>query len=55
LETTVDRLKEQGLATYKLPERLEIVERIPTTASGKITKHELIRSLMQTDNDQGVR
>jgi non-ribosomal peptide synthetase component E (peptide arylation enzyme) len=55
LETTVDRLKEQGLATYKLPERLEVVERIPTTASGKITKHELIRSLMQTDNDQGVR
>jgi acyl-coenzyme A synthetase/AMP-(fatty) acid ligase len=52
LVTTVDRLKDQGLATYKLPERLEIVERIPTTASGKITKHELIRSLVQTDNDQ---
>ena len=51
LETTVGRLKELGLATYKLPERLEIVDSLPTTASGKITKHEIVKSLMQADNE----
>ncbi|HEX4245548.1 MAG TPA: fatty acid--CoA ligase family protein, partial [Acidimicrobiales bacterium] len=49
LPMTVERLKEQGLATYKLPERLELVDRLPTTASGKITKHEIVRSLIQAD------
>ena len=51
LITTVARLKEQGLATYKLPERLEVVESLPTTASGKIPKHEIIRSIMQADSE----
>jgi non-ribosomal peptide synthetase component E (peptide arylation enzyme) len=45
LETAVARLKGMGLATYKLPERLEILESLPTTASGKIQKHELIATL----------
>lgn len=43
LSTTVDRLKEAGLATYKLPERFEVLEDLPMTASGKIQKHELVR------------
>jgi non-ribosomal peptide synthetase component E (peptide arylation enzyme) len=43
LKTVVDRLKQQGLATYKLPERLEILDSLPATASGKIQKHELVR------------
>jgi non-ribosomal peptide synthetase component E (peptide arylation enzyme) len=43
LETVVERLTGAGLATYKLPERLEIVDALPATASGKIQKHELVR------------
>lgn len=45
LETTTTRLKKGGLATYKLPERLEICDAFPMTASGKIQKHELVRAL----------
>lgn len=41
----VDRLKGMGLATYKLPERLEILDVLPATASGKIQKHEIVRTL----------
>jgi non-ribosomal peptide synthetase component E (peptide arylation enzyme) len=43
LDTVVSRLREQGLASYKLPERLEIVDTLPMTASGKVQKHELVR------------
>jgi non-ribosomal peptide synthetase component E (peptide arylation enzyme) len=45
LDTTVARLREAGLATYKLPQRLEVLEALPTTASGKIQKHEIVRTL----------
>jgi non-ribosomal peptide synthetase component E (peptide arylation enzyme) len=41
----VARLRASGLATYKLPERLEILDALPTTASGKVQKHEIIRQL----------
>ena len=34
-------LRERGLATQKLPERLEIVPALPMTATGKIQKHVL--------------
>ncbi len=34
-------LEEKRIAKYKLPERLEIVERFPTTAVGKISKKDL--------------
>jgi non-ribosomal peptide synthetase component E (peptide arylation enzyme) len=43
LATVVSRLKAEGLATYKLPERLEVVETLPMTASGKVQKHELVQ------------
>jgi acyl-CoA synthetase (AMP-forming)/AMP-acid ligase II len=43
LDTVVTRLRATGLATYKLPERLEVVDVLPTTASGKVQKHELVR------------
>jgi non-ribosomal peptide synthetase component E (peptide arylation enzyme) len=43
LETVVERLRGKGLATYKLPERLEILGSLPVTPSGKIRKHELVR------------
>ncbi|HEY2301296.1 MAG TPA: AMP-binding protein [Acidimicrobiales bacterium] len=45
LATTVQRLRASGLATYKLPERLEVLDRLPSTASGKIQKHEIVQAL----------
>jgi non-ribosomal peptide synthetase component E (peptide arylation enzyme) len=47
LDTATKRLKEAGLATYKLPERLEICDAFPMTASGKIQKHELVKAIAQ--------
>jgi len=41
LEEAVIYLKDKGLATHKLPERLEIIETLPTTATGKIQKYRL--------------
>ncbi len=49
LATAVARLRASGLAAYKLPERLELVDALPTTASGKVQKHEIIRRLTTTD------
>jgi cyclohexanecarboxylate-CoA ligase len=46
LATTVERLRAAGLATYKLPERLEVLDALPSTASGKIQKHEIVRALI---------
>jgi acyl-CoA synthetase (AMP-forming)/AMP-acid ligase II len=45
-EQMVDRLRTTGLATYKLPEQLEILDGLPTTASGKVQKFEIVRSLV---------
>jgi acyl-coenzyme A synthetase/AMP-(fatty) acid ligase len=42
----VARLGEIGLATYKLPERLEILDALPMTASGKTQKFELVARLV---------
>lgn len=39
----VARLRAADLATYKLPQSLEVFDALPTTASGKIQKH-LLRS-----------
>lgn len=41
LEEMVAHLDEQDIATQKYPERLEIVDAFPKTASGKIRKNEL--------------
>lgn len=49
LEAAVRRLREAGLATYKLPERLEVLASLPTTASGKVQKHEIVRMLVPAD------
>jgi acyl-CoA synthetase (AMP-forming)/AMP-acid ligase II len=46
LQTMVERLRNAGLATYKLPERLLILENLPVTASGKVRKHEILRQLV---------
>jgi cyclohexanecarboxylate-CoA ligase len=37
----IDFLRQQGMATNYLPERLEVIEAMPRTASGKIQKFEL--------------
>ncbi|GAA3829507.1 class I adenylate-forming enzyme family protein [Sphaerisporangium flaviroseum] len=41
LRSVVDFLRDKGIASYKLPERLEIVEDLPRNAVGKILKREL--------------
>jgi acyl-coenzyme A synthetase/AMP-(fatty) acid ligase len=45
----VSRLRAEGMADYKLPERLEILDELPSTASGKVQKHEIVRALVQRD------
>jgi acyl-coenzyme A synthetase/AMP-(fatty) acid ligase len=42
----VERLRGIGLATYKLPEQLELLESLPVTASGKVQKFEIVNRLM---------
>jgi acyl-CoA synthetase (AMP-forming)/AMP-acid ligase II len=39
LDDMVERLRAGGLATYKLPQVLHVVDELPATASGKIQKH----------------
>ena len=41
LQELTGALREMGVAAYKLPERLEIIDQIPMTATGKIQKHVL--------------
>ena len=50
-ETMVERLHAIGLATYKLPERLEVLDSLPVTASGKVQKYEIVDRL--TGSPQG--
>ncbi len=45
----VARLRAEGMADYKLPERLEVLDELPTTASGKVQKHEIVRALLERD------
>jgi acyl-CoA synthetase (AMP-forming)/AMP-acid ligase II len=45
LEDVVRHLRGAGLATYKLPEVLAVREELPTTATGKVRKHELVAEI----------
>ncbi|WP_436760491.1 class I adenylate-forming enzyme family protein [Streptosporangium sp. V21-05] len=45
LASVVDHLRGKGIASYKLPERLEVVEALPRNPLGKILKRELKESL----------
>lgn len=45
LEDLAGHLRSQGVASYKLPERVEIVEALPRNAVGKILKRDLRDSL----------
>lgn len=46
LASVVDHLRGKGIASYKLPERLEVVEALPRNPLGKILKRELKESLV---------
>ncbi|MDH6284985.1 AMP-binding protein [Prescottella agglutinans] len=53
LEKIKAYLLEQGVAIQKVPERLEIVDALPTTATGKIQKHVLrARIAQQIESDR---
>ncbi|HEX7096840.1 MAG TPA: AMP-binding protein, partial [Acidimicrobiales bacterium] len=47
-EDMVERLRAAGLATYKLPQVLHVLDELPATASGKIQKHVLQAQLQAT-------
>ena len=47
LEEIVAYLREEGIATFKLPERLEIRDELPRNPLGKILKRELRDELRQ--------
>jgi cyclohexanecarboxylate-CoA ligase len=51
LSEVVTYLREQNLATPKLPERLEIVDALPMTATGKVQKHLLRADIASKLND----
>lgn len=48
VQELADYLKAHGIATYKWPERVEIVAELPMTASGKVQKFKLERMLENT-------
>lgn len=49
LDALVSFLKEQQLANYKLPERLEVLEELPRTLSGKVQKHVIVTRLSEVN------
>lgn len=50
LSQLVERLRDQGLAVYKLPERLQVMDELPTTPSGKIQKHAITAGLLNAES-----
>ena len=48
LADLVSSLKALGLAAYKLPERLAVLDALPRTPSGKVQKHVLVGALLPT-------
>ena len=47
LEEVVDFLKEKRIANFKLPERVEIIEELPRTPTGKVQKFRLRADLAE--------
>ena len=50
LDNICDELRSRGVSAYKLPERLEIFEEFPMTASGKVQRHNLVKILKAKDS-----
>ena len=46
LTDLVARLREMGLAVYKLPEHLQVMDELPMTPSGKVQKHVITDRIM---------
>jgi acyl-CoA synthetase (AMP-forming)/AMP-acid ligase II len=38
-----------GFATYKLPERLVLLDELPFTPTGKIQRHRLVKAILERD------
>jgi 2,3-dihydroxybenzoate-AMP ligase len=53
LQELVSFLKQQRIATFKLPERLEVVESFPLTSVGKVSKKELREDIARKLNAGG--
>jgi acyl-CoA synthetase len=53
LEELVSTLKAKGLATFKLPERLEVVEGLPYTPTGKLKKYLLRERIAEILREEG--
>lgn len=51
----VSRLREDGLAAYKLPEAIAIFEELPMTASGKVQKHRLVEQIRDWNGEDRAR
>jgi acyl-coenzyme A synthetase/AMP-(fatty) acid ligase len=52
LDALVAFLKEKGMATFKLPQRLEVIDSLPRTLTGKVRKFELVNELKLHGRDQ---
>ena len=50
-ESVVEHVRERGVAVQKLPERLELIDELPRTATGKVEKFRLRALLEQLPND----
>jgi non-ribosomal peptide synthetase component E (peptide arylation enzyme) len=53
LDDVVARFEQHGVATYKWPQRLEPLDSLPATASGKIQKHMIVAALRERDAEAG--
>ncbi|WP_433781481.1 AMP-binding protein [Actinomycetospora sp. CA-101289] len=53
LHTLKDYLLDKGVALQKVPERVEVVDALPTTATGKIQKHLLRQDIAQKVEQAG--
>jgi 2,3-dihydroxybenzoate-AMP ligase len=49
----VNFLREQKIASFKLPERLEVVQKLPTSLVGKILKRQLRETLVEQMQGEG--
>jgi len=54
LDAVVARFEAAGVATYKWPQRLEVLDGLPATASGKIQKHLIVAGLLARDPEDGT-
>ena len=50
LDNICDELRSREVSAYKLPERLEIFDKFPITASGKVQRHKLVKILKAKDS-----